>query len=371
MGNVPFSPVLQNCSRRIQLLKALERKKKGTKVSSRMIQRLFVKTGLSPDLRSSPLDSITHLIQQEYLKYYQIKRDAKELRITYLESLAEAIAEHTDSTKEKTLKDLRSRENQRASARRIKYLRGTLQKNKTTKVTILRPDGTCQDLTSKDEIEEAILAENFAKYRQASHSPFMQPPLCYDFGFKGLGPISQSLLHGTYEPIDPIPNLQQEFLHEFQMPPSIRDFPPELDILPLQEYQCFWQRANECTACYPDSLSFSSMKAGSFSDIGSDLECTLIRIALKTGYTFNHWKKCTDVMIPKKAGLSELTSLRTIVLFQVDCNYAFEYTGCLLMQLAESTQSLAPEQYGSRKHHKAIDLAVNKSLTNDIFRQLK
>jgi hypothetical protein len=199
----------------------------------------------------------------------------------------------------------------------------------------------------------------------------MQPPLCYDFGFKGLGPISQSLLHGTYEPMDPIPSLQQEFLQEFQMPQPIRDFPPEIDILPPKEYQCFWQRANERTACYPDSLSFSSMKAGSFSDIVSDLECTLISIALKTGYTFNRWKKCTDVMIPKKASLSELSSLRTIVLFQVDCNYAFKYTGRLLMQLAESTHSLAPEQYGSRKHHKAIDLAVNKSLTKDIFCQLK
>jgi hypothetical protein len=102
-----------------------------------MIQRLFVKTGVSPDLRSTPLDSIIPLIKQEYLQYYQIKRNATELRSTHLESLAEAIAEHTDSTKEKTLRDLRSRERQRTSARRIKYLHGKLQKNKTTKITIL------------------------------------------------------------------------------------------------------------------------------------------------------------------------------------------------------------------------------------------
>jgi hypothetical protein len=42
-----------------------------------------------------------------------------------------------------------------------------------------------------------------------------------------------------------------------------------------------------------------------------------------------------------------------------------------MMQVAETTGSLAKEQYGSRKKHRAIDLAVNKSLTNDLIRQLK
>jgi len=41
------------------------------------------------------------------------------------------------------------------------------------------------------------------------------------------------------------------------------------------------------------------------------------------------------------------------------------------MKVAEATKSLAPEQYGSRKRHKAIDLAINKALTFNILRQLK
>ncbi len=42
-----------------------------------------------------------------------------------------------------------------------------------------------------------------------------------------------------------------------------------------------------------------------------------------------------------------------------------------MMKVAERTNSLALEQYGSRKAHRAIDLAVNKTLTNDLLRQLK
>lgn len=41
------------------------------------------------------------------------------------------------------------------------------------------------------------------------------------------------------------------------------------------------------------------------------------------------------------------------------------------MKVAEATASLSPEQYGSRKNHQAIDLAINKVLTFDLLRQLK
>jgi len=41
------------------------------------------------------------------------------------------------------------------------------------------------------------------------------------------------------------------------------------------------------------------------------------------------------------------------------------------MQVAERTKLLAPEQYQSRKRHRAIDLAVNKALTVNIMRQFK
>jgi hypothetical protein len=42
-----------------------------------------------------------------------------------------------------------------------------------------------------------------------------------------------------------------------------------------------------------------------------------------------------------------------------------------MMAWVEMTGSLAPEQYGSRKGHKAVDLAINKVLTYDILCQLK
>jgi hypothetical protein len=42
-----------------------------------------------------------------------------------------------------------------------------------------------------------------------------------------------------------------------------------------------------------------------------------------------------------------------------------------MMENAERYNTIAKEQYGSRKRHRAIDLAVNKVLTHDILRQSK
>jgi hypothetical protein len=76
-------------------------------------------------------------------------------------------------------------------------------------------------------------------------------------------------------------------------------------------------------------------------------------------------------MIPKKSGVTLLSGLHTIVLFPVDTNYVFKFIGHKMMQGAEACQALAPEQYGSRKGHKAIDLATCKALTYDLLWQLK
>jgi hypothetical protein len=120
-------------------------------------------------------------------------------------------------------------------------------------------------------------------------------------------------------------------------------------------------------ACYPSELSFSTMKAGVWDDQISSLDWIMTKLPLELGFSLKRWKQCLDVMLLKKSGLTDLSNLRTIVLFPADCNFAFKHVGRAMMRIAEQTNSLAPEQYGSRKWHKAIDLAVNKALTFDIL----
>jgi hypothetical protein len=139
----------------------------------------------------------------------------------------------------------------------------------------------------------------------------------------------------------------------------------------LDSYVSFWKKAREDTSCYPSALSFSTMKAGATDTDIAALDCTMTILPLRYGYAPQRWKHCLDVMIMKKSGVTDLSGLRTIVLFPVDCNFAFKHVGRSMLVVAEKTGALAPGQYGSRKRHKAMDLAVNKVLTFDILRQLK
>jgi len=156
------------------------------------------------------------------------------------------------------------------------------------------------------------------------------------------------------------------------MPAEVKELGHLKMEMSVDSYVRYWKKAREDTSCYPSALSFATMKAGAFDQQIASLDCMMTRIPLAAGFAPSRWKRCLDIMILKKSsGVTDLSSLWTIVLFPVDCNYAFKHVGREMMKVAERTKSLAPEQYGSRKRHKAIDLAVNKALTFDILRQMK
>jgi hypothetical protein len=93
-------------------------------------------------------------------KYYTLKKSHKELRMSHLERLASAIASSGNLKRASILKQLRHRESQHNTARKIKYLRGKLSRNSTTMVTVKSDDGSTKDITDKREMEKAIIDIN-------------------------------------------------------------------------------------------------------------------------------------------------------------------------------------------------------------------
>jgi hypothetical protein len=371
VGQVAFSPQLQQARRNITVWRLLIRKQKGMKVSSRLLERSIAKTSISPSSKNMSKEALSTALTVAYKEYYAVKCSHVDLRKTALDNRAEALASKGDFAKATILKVLCHREKQRQIACKLRYMRGKINTGSTTLVSI--PDGPDQwkDITDKTEMEQAILANNRDKFSQSFHTPFYQPLLSNEFGFQSLTPAAQAVLNGFYEaPINTPPHVM-DLLQELQTPPGIREAGRINPCIDLQEYRTFSRKANERVSCYPSSLSFSSMKAGAFHDYISEVDCCMTRIPLISGYAPLRWKKCLDVMILKKTGVTHLSSLQTIVLFPVDCNYAFKYVGRAMMKNAKKGAALAPKQYGSRKYLRSIDLAVNKDLTFDLLRQLK
>jgi hypothetical protein len=203
----------------------------------------------------------------------------------HLQALAEAIALEGNKDQARILKDLRTREFQCTTARRIRFLHGKFISGSTTTVTVTNTEGNLQDLTSKTEIENAILANNKAKLQQSFHLPFLQPPLRRDFGFKGQSPSARAVLAGVYECAFATEPSMQDFLTALKTPQAILQAGPT-NMLPSVETYCqFWHKSKENTSCHPGPLSFATLKAGATDALLAEFECSLTRIPLKGGFS--------------------------------------------------------------------------------------
>jgi hypothetical protein len=137
------------------------------------------------------------------------------------------------------------------------------------------------------------------------------------------------------------------------------------------EYAYSWHRTRECTTSGKSGIHFGHMKASCLHPTLAETDCLFLEISLKSGYTLNRWKQCIDLCIPKKVDSIRVNKLRTICLVECDNNHLYKIIGRRIMKHAEKANTIAVEQYGSRKRKSAILHATSKQLTLDIIRQLK
>ena len=94
------------------------------------------------------------------------------------------------------------------------------------------------------------------------------------------------------------------------------------------------------------------------------LNCSL---PYQFGFSPSSWQTISDVEILKKSGDYDIESMRTITLMNSEFNINNKKLGRDMMKNAEKHNLLAPEQYGGRKHHRAVVAALNKQLTMDLL----
>ena len=128
---------------------------------------------------------------------------------------------------------------------------------------------------------------------------------------------------------------------------------------------------DEFTSSGPSGLHFGHFQANAQQPTLASVDAALSRIPTLSGYVPIRWTQGLNVMLEKKPGVSQVTKLRTILLYEAGFNHNNKLMGRAMMQYAEKHHLLAPEQYGSRKAHSAIYQCVNKVLTFDILRQTK
>jgi hypothetical protein len=242
MGNTPFSDVLQTARRKIEGWTLLLKYKKGLKVSSRKLARTLKKADIHTKTGETTITEIQDELHKATKQYYIQKKSAAQLRDNYLQRLAAAVTATGNLKKETVIKQLQQREQQRSTAKKIKYLRGKLNRGSTTMVTVTNEDGTTTDIFDKNLMEKAIISSNQRKFRQSFGTPFYNAPYNRLFGYQGLTPSSKQTLMGTFNPPPNASTHMVNFLSHLVMPQSIRNNPTNMDMT-LESFISYWRKA--------------------------------------------------------------------------------------------------------------------------------
>jgi Reverse transcriptase (RNA-dependent DNA polymerase) len=287
-----------------------------------------------------------------------------------LESLAEARAEEEDLTKENILKQLIQHEIQRNMFRRIRSILGQFSK-KVNAIEVQNSDGEWTLMTGKEDIENGCIAENIRRFTQAANTPPLQPLQISLLGWRAEGVVANNIINGNTD-LDPrLHPAIARMAPFFRTPDNIIINGPIIEDISDDEYIYRWKRCKEHTSSGPSGLHFGHFKASCQSKSLCQLDKWFIETAIKTGYSLERWHHGVDVMIPKKQESLRVDKLRTIVLMEADYNYMNKIIGRRIMKNAEDANTIAPEQFGSRKQKSSIANALNKLLTTDILRQEK
>ena len=358
MGGVPYSDVMARFREELHAWSLVVRQKKGKKISSRHLKRIIKSSGIYVPANATLQDC--EKLKREAFKRYKVDRKmAESTRETFYESLADAKAIANETKKATELRKLRTAEKQRAQARLSKAVRGKLRAGAASFVTVTDSTGRQRDVCDKQEIEQVFSDAHYAKYNQTTETPFMQAPLSQEFNFLGTGPAAQEVMNGSYQPTMDIDRCAELLLTQLEQTAAAKLSEPQARWLDTATWQKSWASGvRESTSSGPSAMHFGTLMAGAQSDLIAEFDATMTNIPLISGYSPSRWRQAIDTVLLKKQGLYLVEKLRTIVLFEPDFNWLNKLLGWTMMNFAENHGQLAPEQYGSRKYHKAIDQVV-------------
>ncbi len=367
MGNVPWSPTIQICMDRIKYLNACKlRYEQGRQVNSRTLEKLFNKTNWTQKVLNTS-DALGKL-RETFNTYNLLKSQAQTLRQGFLEDLAAAVSERGNGNKEKILKQLKMNESQRLLSRKIKFILGR-QRQGVSAIEHQNHQGMWEISTDKRTIEEECVQENIRRFTQALDTPSLRSDQIDILGWTADTTTATAILKGAQDLPSHLDNSLQRLAPFLAYPKNMSPSTTFSDKISMEDYIYHWSKCREFTSTGVSGIHYGHFIASLQDPMMSEIDRKILEISFQTGLGPSRWKQGIDVMIPKKVGSLRAGQLRTIVLMEPDFNFTNKIMGRRLMANAEKFESVAPEQFGSRKRKSAITHAVNKQLTTDILRQ--
>ena len=373
-GQVPFSPAIKTAIGEIVMWKLLYKRATSTdkyKPRYTMLRRKAKHWEFDIEKISTTTAEEIKIALHKAERYYKIiRKNAKELRTSYLEKKAEAMEEEQGGNRRNYLKQLQHTEDIREMHNRIRSSQKPNTNAALNYVEEGEDEGPRTTITEKEAMETAIRIANMEKLMQSNNTPLREEPLKSTFK-------EDELNFDTWEkildPSVPLPtDLERGTKLWFQQMRNKETTLPKTKItFNAETYKTSWKKMKERTSSHP-GIHFGHMKAiDKHSPVAAKVHAILSDIPLQTGYSPKAWKECTNAMLQKKSHDIRPSKLRLITLLDTTFNHNNKIIGKTIMQNGEKHGAIAPEQYGSRKRKSAIEHALNKVLTLDVSRQTR
>ncbi len=214
------------------------------------------------------------------------KREATDKRVTFLESLAEARAMHSNTKAEMELKQLMHHEQQHWDSRLIKAMNKKLHGGSLTVVIAPNVQGNWVEYNDKTGMEQAMVNEDSRRFSQAGNTPFVQEPLAAQVGRYGEGQGAAEILDGTFQIPMGMDPWAAKIISHLKRPEVVTNADPHSlppRFITVEEHVSGWAKQRENTAAGKSGLGFQHFKANAMDEELALLDIQMANIPYQTG----------------------------------------------------------------------------------------
>lgn len=364
MGDIDFSPELERCRKLCKLWQMVWKRKSGRKVSASSIRAIARTLKIRTPLSCS-LTEAEQRWKQAGCDYDLLKPHGGTLRTDWLRTRKEDTT-LTEDQRKRAAAQLRGEE-QRDDARQIKAVLHQISGSSVFQVETMDENGDYELHTEKEAVEQAIMANNAARFRLTEPTPMLRPPLRNELGLLGATEAAKQILQGTYQCPEGTDAYTRWFVETMR---RSRQFAP-LDVeITRADFINYWKKAKESTSSSISGLHFGHYKAAAECPFMSEIHALTCQLAYGSGYSLTRWQAGLSVMLEKEKGVIKVDKLRAILLMEADFNFLNKLIfGSRMVRRALQNGEIPKECYGSVPAHEAIEVGINRRLLLDISRQ--
>ena len=223
-----------------------------------------------------------------------------------------------------------------------------------------------EEFSTKSDVFYRVSKTLAKRFTLAFSAPSMSGELYDDIGFLGDTLAAQQILEGTYTfPADCDPATRL-LLEEAARTYAFMSTEEIATYVTVEDFQYYWQRANERISSSYSGLHFGHYKAAAFDYHLSALHAQKLTLCARKGVPLARWGRGLTVLLEKICGDNYVNRLRAICLFEADFNWWNKLVFARRMMENARRSNALPDEIFAKKGTQCIVATMSKIFFSDV-----